>query len=290
MRGLIKNAWLGWNRYMDAGKFAALLFSVILFLVLWNKIGADGKNRKKRLILEREAQDSLTYATFTAAACVFPLTAAVLMLYQTRFYDYEWIWNLVPTTAIIALGGTIFLDKIWEDYLGQKKKWEPFVVTGVFFAIIFFCGNLGQGSWSDGVDREERTRIVHILELLQEERGQQELCLWAPREVMECAGFYAEDICLLYGRDMWDGALGAYTYDVYDETRQELYRRMSQAEETGSLQSASDGLSCIKEALNLGVNCILLPDGMKPEELEEISRELQVEVVDWNGYVWLKIT
>ena len=74
-------------------------------------------------------------------------------------------------------------------------------------------------------------------------RGQT-VCLWAPREILETARMQPVAVTwmqpvetvgiesvavagqlpeLLYGRNMWDAALNAYTYDVYPEEVQQLY-------------------------------------------------------------------
>lgn len=316
MRELLKNAWLGWNRYTDAGKFAALFFAALLFAAVWHGSRSRGEQQKhwkqqeRKAVLTGEAGGVFIYAGLMAAACVFPPTAAALMLYQTRFYDYEWIWSLVPVTVVIACGGTIFLGKIGEDYIRKKKKPKHMcsIAAGAVLAVILVCGSMGQTSWSDGADQEGRDQAAHFLAQLMEDTDQPDICLWAPREIMECARAYSGRFRLPYGRNMWDRALGAYTYESYDETRQELYQWMSRAEETGALQctvevlSADgtgeihsskkqlDGLLCIRNALDMGVNCILLPGAMDPGALEEISRELKVEVVDWNGYYLLKTT
>lgn len=305
----MRNAWQGWSRYKDTGKFAALLFAVILFLAIWFMKEAQRKQRGKKSILESDMAGLLVYSALMAAVCIFPPTAAVLMQYQTRFYDYEWIWSLVPMTAVIAVGGTIFLGKIWEDYLCRSKKSgiRPFIVTGAVVAIILASGSLGQKNWSGDVDKEERNEMFQVLRLLTAEAGRTDICLWAPRDIMECARSYSGSISLPYGRNMWDSALGAYTYETYDETRQELYQWMSQAEETGELQCTVevltadgaggingsekqlDGLLCIRNALDMGVNCILLPYSIDAKALEQISQELPVEIETWrNGYYLLK--
>ena len=75
------DAWLGWKSFISNGKLAALLLAALIFL--WY-------NRKQ---VERKL---LVYTSVMAVCCILPVTAVVLMGYQTKFYDYEWIWSLVP--------------------------------------------------------------------------------------------------------------------------------------------------------------------------------------------------
>ena len=97
MRELLRNAWLGWQNYTDDGKLAALLLAALLFLWLRNK--------------KVSQKGFLSYAVLMTACCIFPVTAVLLMLYQTKFYDYQWIWSLVPVTPVIAWGITEFLTE-----------------------------------------------------------------------------------------------------------------------------------------------------------------------------------
>ncbi|MCH5342409.1 MAG: hypothetical protein J1E64_00110 [Acetatifactor sp.] len=300
MRELFRNAWLGWGRYTENGKFAALLLAVLL--IFWLLQRAAFGDHKKFLGL-------MVYTSFMTVACICPVTAVCFMLYQTRFYDYEWIWSLVPVTAVIAAGGTVFLEKIWEDYSHPKEKryFRASLFTAALVLLIFFSGSLDQKVWNDGVTGSERAQVEAVLERLMTEQDEEGLCLWAPREVLECARAYSGEIFLLYGRDMWDGALGAYTYEVYDETRRELYLWMDHAEESGSLvgivevltvdeageqhngEKQLDGIVCIQDAINMGANRILLPGNMQEEDLEQIEKALSVEAEELGGYILLRL-
>lgn len=299
MRELLGNAWLGWGRYTENGKFAALLLAVLLSFWFLQKAVTD--NQKKVLGL-------IVYTSLMTAACICPVTAVCFMLYQTRFYDYEWIWSMVPVTTVIAAGGSVFLGKIWEDYSYPEKKryFRASLLTAALVLLIFFSGSLDRKVWNDGTAESERAQVETILERLMTEQEEESLCLWAPKEVMECARAYSGEIYLLYGRDMWDGALGAYTYEVYDETRRELYQWMSHAEESGSLvetveapavdetgeqysgEKQLDGMVCIQNAMNMGANRILLPGNMRTEDLEQIEKTLSVETEELGGYVLLR--
>lgn len=266
MMELLQKAWAGWGDYITQGKLAALLLMVLLFLWFTKRT-----ERQKRLII---------YTTIAVACCIFPVTAAVLLGYQTRFYDYEWIWSVVPATAVTAYGMTIFLT----DFLtkeGPERKVTKVSVALVCLSAIFLCGTLGakkDDSYSaymnvlypyqnGGSEEMFRRQAYEAVEDIQRITGDGEVVLWAPIEVMEYAREADARIRLLYGRNMWDDSLGAYSYDTYDETLYNLYLWIETAdgsldlwseqlrEEAASLPEAED---CVKKARELGVNCVLL--------------------------------
>ena len=90
MQELVRNAVNGWYRYTDSGKYPVLFLAALV--LLWF---LSGKLVKEKRML-------LVYATAVAALAVCPLTAVLLMIYQTKFYDYEWIWSAVPLLPVIA--------------------------------------------------------------------------------------------------------------------------------------------------------------------------------------------
>lgn len=290
MSELVRNAWLGWSRYTDNGKAAALLLAVLLFLWL-----------EKRL----EEKSLLLYTTAMAALCICPLTAALLMVYQTKFYDYEWIWSLVPVTLATAVGGTVFLAEIWKNY-GWRESWKSAVLTALCLGVLFLCGSLGRQAWQEGqtftnLEAEGRGQIAAALDIILEGEntsGQgntenpQAVCLWAPWEVMECARAYSGRICLPYGRNIWDDALNAYSYDVYDDTVREMYEWMCRIEEgvqdQGSIPAKSgetaEEKKLLQKALDTGVNRLLLPDDVGEETLSLVEKVLGTQARELEGY------
>ena len=101
MTALLHNAWAGWQDYIGGGKTAALLIASLLFLWSGRRYG--------------EQKAFLAYVSAMTAGCILPLTAVLLMKYQTNFYEYRWIWSMVPVTAAVAYGTVAFLGEIWED-------------------------------------------------------------------------------------------------------------------------------------------------------------------------------
>ena len=106
MMTLLQSALTGWTDYTQHGKFAALLLLAILYLgfVLYGSSGKEAnasgaENARKRLYL---------YGALVTFGCICPVTALILLKYQTSFYSYVWIWAVVPQTALIAWAATDF--------------------------------------------------------------------------------------------------------------------------------------------------------------------------------------
>ena len=217
MAEILYNAWSGWTGYTDDGKLPALLMAVLLFL--W-----FGRKRKEQRAL-------LVYASVMTVCCILPVTAAMLMLYQTKFYNYEWIWSLVPATAVTAFGLTVFWTEYRAENAGQRKK--ILSVTLFMLAVLLFCGSLGKPVWDREEQKEERTRAYSVVGQLSGRRTGEKICLWAPREIMEYAREKDADILLPYGRNIWDGFLNAYSYDVYDEDTVMMEQWMENLSMTG---------------------------------------------------------
>ncbi len=217
MAEYLQNAWTGWTGYTDNGKLPALLMAVLLFL--W-----FGRKR-------REHTPLLVYTSLMTICCVLPVTAALLMMYQTKFYHYEWIWSLVPLSAVTAWG----LACGWTEYRaengGQWKKTAPF--TLLLLALLLFCGSLGSAVWDRDARREERRAAYSVLEQLSDRYSGERLCLWAPWEVMEYAREKDAGILLPYGRNLRDGFLNAYSYDAYPEEIVMLEQWMEHMSMTG---------------------------------------------------------
>lgn len=280
MQEILTNAWLGWQRYNDNGKYAALLLLVLLFL--WFR-----REREKQRIL-------LVYTTLVTIFCIVPVSAAFLMIYQTKFYDYEWIWNYVPVTLMIAYGATVFLSEYWENC--KMNIGKCIGVSAVALVVIFLCGSMGQDNYGVETGKQERSGAKEALGLLIEEGGN-DICLWAPKEIMENARTYDGNIRLVYGRNMWDAALGGYSYETYEKTQELLYLWMCNVAETGMVEYAVetdagsgsgnfvaetaeniiDSAWCFEAAKAVGVNRVLIPGDILPEELQKLKKAWGME-------------
>lgn len=284
MQELLKNAWLGWQNYTDDGKYAALLLMVLLFF--WFR---REECKEKWLMV---------YATVMTVCCIFPISAVILMKYQTQFYDYEWIWSYVPVTVMIAYGTVVFLS---ENCSGKKKR-RSIGLTILVFALIICCGRFGHALF-DGKDSvltsdEKMSNALNVVAELEATAGGelgenaqgQGVCIWAPKEIMEAARGLGSNVRLIYGRNMWDAALGAYFYEGYGAEEQKLYLWMSNAEETGESKYIAedgeilDGVRCMQIAVRAGANRIVLPGTIPMEEIQLLSDALGVSAQQLHEY------
>lgn len=278
MAELFRNAWqLGWLRFTASGKLPAVLLAALLFLFL-----GGGWKRQKAFFW---------YTALSALFCIVPVTAIFLMLYQTRFYDYEWIWSMVPMTAAAAWGATQLLEPEREDApLSGMRKRLPLAL--LLLAALALCG----GPWRSGVDRkaerDKRQKAEKVLSLIAES-GDEDICLWAPREILEYARQGASPLRLLYGRNMWEEALGAYSYDVYPAQMEELYLWMENVQQTEDVAQdgegrLADGPDCLRAAVRAGADHILLPGRLDAETVEDLAAPLGFGVARLDDYYLLR--
>lgn len=276
MTELLRNAWMGWQDYTEDGKLVALLLAVLLFLWL------TGKGKKQGTLV--------LYSSLAVFCCILPVPAVFLMLYQTKFYDYEWIWSMVPLTAVIAYGIAVF----WAEYCGEYKNgnWGKSVpLTMLLLLTMLLCANPDRMLSDSRETKVEKQQAQEVLQLLLAAVPESGVCLWAPREIMEYARETDAAFRLPYGRNMWDASLNAYAYDIYDEETGLLYQWMTQAEaaegvnaETESGEKTITVEEAVVYALRAGVDCVLLPDEVAPEVIRRMEAALGVEAQPLKDY------
>lgn len=290
---LMRNAWLGWQNYIDHGKFAALFLLAAVYLAVRH-------GRRK------ETGQIARYGIAAAILCIFPPTAALLMCYQTRFYNYEWIWSLVPVTAVIALGGTWFVFDWKKSNKTIKNTCYNIVLAGMLAGMIALCGRLGEEAYDRQGEPAGRAEAERVLSEVAKQCGGRKVCLWAPRGILEYARALDGEMELLYGRNMWDIALNAYSYDTYGPETEQLYLWMegiaedgewSQEREAGRDDGKSaadagelDGDRQLAYALQSGADCILLQDNLTEDaaaEMERFTAANNLETIQLEGYYLL---
>lgn len=319
MMEVIKNAWLGWQKYTEQGKMAALLLLALLLFWFGNKsLGGEKPGSKEA---EGSSRLLIFYTTAMTVCCICPLTAAALMTYQTRFYDYQWIWGAVPVTIVLALAGTQLWTAFAEKYAkGKGAGWKLAGITALLICVIYLCGRMQSNIWDADEAAKNREETARVLEILTENGQNKDICLWAPQGIMEYARALDGSIVLPYGRNMWDGALNAYSYDTYGEEEKLLYAWMCHAEATGEGEAeyepsmAAEGTAhgmealagadalgqtaetrritaaeCMESARQLGVTHIVLPGSLQAEVLAEIEAYLGIQAEDMAGYYLLRI-
>lgn len=279
MTELMKIAGQGWLKFTGIGKLPALLFAALIFLWL------SGRWKRQKALF--------SYTVLMVFLCVIPATAAGLMLYQTRFYDYEWIWSLVPMTVVIAWCAVEFLSEYWRDF--SPVQWKSGLpVTVLLLAVLALSSGLGQNGFDRKAERENRQQAKEVLSQVIERQGE-DICLWAPRELLEFAREQSGSLRLLYGRNMWEEALNAYTYDTYSQEIQELYLWMENADPSGEALIENDeedevllqGSDCVAAAAAAGVNCIILPDSLEEKTVELLAKDWDGSVSKLGGYYFL---
>ena len=279
MTELLKNAWLGWYDYTSGGKLAVLFLTALIYLWLTGKWKAH-----KALFF---------YAVSVTLCCVLPPVAAVLMLYQTRFYDYIWLWSLVPLTAVTAWAAVEVTSRPEADI--HASKWKRRVpVAALLLIVLTLSSGTVENVFDPAKTRQERQVSWEVLRSFEKLRDG-EICLWAPQEILAYVREFDGSVSLLYGRDMWDHSLGAYTYDIYPDELRELYLWMDNTapggvaevkdEELGKI--VLNGTDCVAAALEEGANCILLPDSIEPQTAQEIAATVDAELSQAGGYYLL---
>lgn len=224
---------------MELGSFVKdgqyLMLFMVALLLLW--LTEDIKKKEFRM-----------FAFTMLLLLLCPVTAKLLMLYQTQFYGYESLWELLPVTALLAYALVMAVFKmvaaLTREYgrfraaVPQKKeRVYEILVTVVLTAILFLCGTLVPGkaitARTDGMDAiPDEAR--EVLSLLNPEDNA--VTLLAPDEIAVWARIYSGDIRLPYGRNLWEPELSAYTYDTYAADKQELHDWVNGSLETSDVQ------------------------------------------------------
>lgn len=279
MTELIRNAWTGRMDFTSGGKLAALFLAALIYLWL------SGKWKMHKTLY--------FYAVSITLCCILPLTAAVLMLYQTRYYDYVWLWSLVPMTAVTAWAAVDVMDWLKEHFHTSKWK-KQFPVAILLFTILMLSSGSVENVFQPAQERRERQQAWEVLKSVKEFQDG-ELCLWAPREILAHAREFDGSVQLIYGRNMWDISLNGYTYDIYPDGLRDLYLWMENVDANGAAEVKDgeqgnivlNGAECVTVALEAGANCILLPDKIDPQIVQEIAGTVDAELSQAGGYYLL---
>ncbi len=273
----------GVGRYFDANKLIVLFIAVLLTAwIMPRKIVGEKGNR------------FLMYSVILGASLLFPVTAVVIMFYQTAFYDYEWAFSMLPVTAVTAYGLAILL----RDYTKQGKK--LIAIVGAILVTLCLCGNQGVLQKVSVSENAAIKDTENILESISDVAVRGECIVWAPQKIMQQLRRQDGEILLIYGRDMWDAKSGAYDYEVYSEELTQSYVWLEAVvvyeEFAVTLESPKEALAnllvqyelaeeCdqhLQNVLQAGANTIILPN-----LLGEWAEEQLVKVAEEKG---LKIT
>lgn len=262
MAELFKRVQEGYTQYITYGKYLVLVFAALIYL--WNQ----KKEKTKPLLL---------YGVCSLFLVIFAPTAMVLVKYQTYYYDYPWLFGLVPVTVLIAWGAVCFLMECRKTAAESKSGKKIGILSVVLLlGILFLCGNMigsVNGKKKTAEEAEQALQSTEeILSLVHEKSANADnICIWGPKEVLEYMRAVDPSVTLLYGRTMWEPSLGGYTYDTYSEEQNALYQWMEDlvqnAENAGTAEmvvqdaeNAGTADAYFKTAFSWGVTCIVLPE------------------------------
>lgn len=212
MRELFQNALNGPGSYFQSNYMVVLVMGLFLYFFV---VDADITFREKRL---------LRLAAVLLALMLFPASAIALMLYQTRYYSYSWIWSLMPVTLLISWGSVTVLwrhtGQSWRDGKAARRLTAG---VAVLLVLLLLTGNLGSIQTLSEEEKDQSSRAGQVAAYLQEIAGMKESLVWGSRPVLEAVRRQNSGIKVLYGRNMWEPAVAAHTYDTYPLEQQRLF-------------------------------------------------------------------
>ena len=267
---LLKEALLGVSEYFTVNKLIVICFAILLYEFF----------RYQKLSV------FLKYVLCILAVIIFPVTAAMLLIYQPDIYDYGFIWTLVPVVAVIAYGGVRFL---WDMIPQMEQQGRGRFVIGALavVGILLLLGNRGCIQRVTLEEADLRSVYGQVAESLSGETT-----LWGPRELMQYIRSRNAEVKLVYGMDMWDAQAAAYDGDAYTPELIAAYEWMQELEEfayqleittdvvlpvpdsiAGKLQSSFDAVT------EEGVNVMILPTIAYQRIAEMILEEYETSEV-----------
>ena len=196
------------TEYFTVNKLIVICFAILLY----------------EFLVHEKLSTFMKYALVALLMVLFPVTAVILLKYQSALYDYGFIWNLVPVTAVIAYAGVRFL---WDMLPEMEKSGRGKYVVGVLAVagILFLLGNRGFIQRVSLEEAQKRSGYELLAESLPEET-----VLWGPRDLMQWIRRKNGEVKLAYGVDMWDAQAAAYDGDAYSPELIAAYEWMQAVE------------------------------------------------------------
>ncbi|MBQ7955089.1 MAG: hypothetical protein IJ282_05015 [Lachnospiraceae bacterium] len=298
MTTLFESMSTGWHQYADGGMYLGLFFGSMVFLWLVCRGGftQSGHTGKKKLFL---------YAVGITALILCPLSAFFLLKYQTAFFTYSHLFLMIPVTLVVAWAMTELLDWAGTSWIKEKEvpeffKKKPWAaelcMVCVLAFVLWMAGTLSFARESTGETVNGAKipgEVLQVLETLQtdEDIDLEQDTLVATDEVLEYARAYSADFKLLYGRNMWQKELNAYTYDTYSEELESLHQWLMPT--AYSMLAVNDNITA-KEAVKIleSSECTVLVMKQVQFEDEKVKAALEDSlfepVAETDVYVILK--
>lgn len=224
---LLQTMKIGYLQVVGDGQYVACALVALFVLATYKG--------KKRVELER-------YSFLILLLLLIPPFSWGLLKYQTQFYSYADLWTLFPATSLIAGGGVLALGlakqhSVRKSVLGHKKYGEPLLIL-IFATVLCLGGTVSLARENTNRASNDRKIPQAEYEVLESISKIVEMpILVAPDAVLEYARAYSGDIKLVYGRNMWNEALNAYTYDRYDTGEILLHKWMNGSDDVSNAQA-----------------------------------------------------
>lgn len=284
MRELLEHVTGGFRELTDEGKYIVLLLGILLYFWYGRLQKRPGEDRQPaaEAFDQPASKELLLYTTLVMFLMLFPVTGIALRLYMTRFYDYVWVIALVPVTVMLAWGAVRIYRECCVRFCKNNFR-KAAVLFAYGLALLFLCGDLRSDAKENAQQAADLQKTAQLLDYLEEKGNTETVCLWAPTEILSHVKGIDGKIRLLYGRNMWEPALNAYTYDTYSPEVTEAYQWLE--ENILYLQGLrrkpyedTPVSTIVKTVLQQGVNYILLPQGYYRELGAELAESVFQEI------------
>lgn len=280
----------GFAQWMAAYKYLPAVIGILIYGYLF-------RDRYK----SRIQREFWLYGLASMTLFMIPVTGLFFLIYQTRFYDYGWGWNMVPLAAILAAG---VVELIFEQLKpgamiageGLKEKWVmPARMCALLAAtaVFFMLGNQGRLQQVSEAEQQVRRESEELLQYMEEQGLLLDTVIWGPKDILQYLRSHSGEVTLFYGRDMWDPKSGAYDYDIYDEAEigchnwiemvsSELNLYLLEVQQApGEVHEALATEEFLQEAVTRGVDLIILPTEVTPwveRKIQFIAEEYEISV------------
>jgi len=269
----MQNAWneiVTFFRMMEQnGAYYGIGLLAVLFCLMYK--GAD---KKKNIVI------ALGGCLMAVALCN-PVT---VLLYEKIFGDTGALAVLTPAIPLFVLVSYVGTEIFVAVSVGRRcrEKWFIAVVLGM---VIMVAGTVVP--WSDREDLAKRAEMPYdkdepMMAAVQDaaaeltEAGQGPL-LVAPKEIMESVRRYNPQICLVYGKDLWQADALPYLHESYPAEKIILCQEMESPE--------ANVAQTVELALAQGCNLIVCREAL-PESFSEYHQlELYAQAEELYLYV-----
>ncbi len=215
MSNLFNSMRIGYTGFIEDGQYLMLFMAALL--LLW--ISEDPRKR-----------EFTKFCLVMLLVLLFPLTAKLLIVYQTAFYNYENLWELLPVTTLLSYGLVIAFIRMtasikkeyghFKSIIPKRKEiTDQLFIGAVLVVFLFLCGTLSLGKTMSAPSFDSTRMPIEVKAVLDQIpiSEEEEVYLLAPDSIMTWARIYNGNIHLPYGRNLVEPKLSAYTYDVYSE-------------------------------------------------------------------------